>query len=57
MGAVVTAKFDIIGDIHGHADALHELLYKLGYRQQQGAFMHPEQRQALFLGDLIDKTW
>lgn len=55
MGGVVTAKFDIIGDIHGHADALHELLHKLGYRQQQGAFMHAEQRQALFLGDLIDR--
>lgn len=53
----MTAKFDIIGDIHGHAEALHELLHKLGYqyRAQQGAFIHPEQRQALFLGDLIDR--
>lgn len=51
----MTAKFDIIGDIHGHADALHELLYKLGYQQQNDTFIHPAQRQVLFLGDLIDR--
>lgn len=51
----MTAKFDIIGDIHGHADALHDLLHKLGYQRQGGTFTHRDQRQALFLGDLIDR--
>ena len=30
--------YDIIGDIHGHAGALHALLRKLGYRHSQGAW-------------------
>jgi hypothetical protein len=45
---------DIIGDIHGHADELVELLERLGYREQQGTFRHPS-RQVLFLGDFIDR--
>ncbi len=45
---------DIIGDIHGHADRAKHLLKKLGYRETNGAFRHPE-RQALFLGDLVDR--
>ena len=36
---------DIIGDIHGHADALQRLLKTLGYSD----------RQAIFLGDFIDR--
>ncbi len=51
----MAAKFDIIGDIHGHADPLHELLHQLGYKNQGGALIHKDQRQALFLGDLIDR--
>ena len=48
-------QFDIIGDIHGQADALLRLLNTLGYRQNtQGIYAHP-QRQALFLGDFIDR--
>lgn len=45
---------DIIGDIHGHADALEALLLDLGYRQRAGAWRHPD-RQALFVGDFIDR--
>lgn len=45
--------YDIIGDIHGHAEALIRLLEKLGYRDHNG-YEHP-QRRALFIGDLIDR--
>jgi hypothetical protein len=47
-------SYDIIGDIHGHADALKTLLHQLGYREQRGAWRHPE-RQAIFVGDFIDR--
>jgi hypothetical protein len=46
--------YDIIGDIHGHADALEQLLCKLGYRRPEDVYRHPE-RQAIFLGDFIDR--
>jgi hypothetical protein len=32
--------YDIIGDVHGHADALRRLLVELGYAKSQGAFRH-----------------
>jgi len=46
--------YDLIGDIHGHADELVQLLAALGYRRERGAFRHSE-RTAIFLGDLIDR--
>ena len=46
--------YDLIGDIHGHADALRRLLRQLGYSQQQGVYKHPE-RRVIFLGDFIDR--
>jgi hypothetical protein len=46
--------YDIVGDIHGHADALHRLLDILGYREIDGVFHHPD-RQMLFAGDFIDR--
>jgi hypothetical protein len=45
---------DLIGDIHGHADSLRRLLTKLGYSRQNGVYRHRE-RQAIFLGDFIDR--
>jgi hypothetical protein len=36
--------FDIIGDIHGHADGLLELLGRLSYRPTAGAYRHPDRR-------------
>ncbi len=45
---------DIIGDIHGHADELTELLHKLGYAESSGVFRHPS-RQVIFCGDFIDR--
>ena len=51
--------FDIIGDVHGCCDELVDLLHKLGYQMEEtgggpGA-RHPEGRQAVFLGDLVDR--
>jgi len=46
--------YDIIGDIHGYADHLEELLKKLGYENGSGYYKHPE-RKAIFVGDFIDR--
>ncbi|MGY2132855.1 metallophosphoesterase [Hymenobacter sp. HD11105] len=46
--------YDIIGDIHGHADELVALLHHLGYQEQSGVFRHPS-RQVIFLGDFVDR--
>ncbi len=46
--------YDLIGDIHGHADELKALLHKMDYRQAQGCWRHP-QRQVVFLGDFVDR--
>lgn len=45
---------DLIGDIHGYADKLEQLLLKLGYAKTNGAYTHPE-RKVLFVGDYIDR--
>ena len=47
-------KYDIIGDIHGHADTLRALLARLGYVERNGAYRHPE-RRVIFVGDFIDR--
>ena len=47
-------RYDIIGDIHGHAERLIALLRTLGYREQHGAWRHPE-CTAIFVGDFIDR--
>jgi hypothetical protein len=47
-------KYDIVGDIHGHEDALHRLLRKLDYAETDGIFRHLE-RKMIFLGDFIDR--
>lgn len=46
--------FDFIGDIHGYADKLTELLGKLGYSLINGVYSHPS-RKVLFVGDYIDR--
>jgi hypothetical protein len=46
--------YDIIGDIHGHADKLILLLERMGYTKKNGSFAHPE-RTAIFVGDYIDR--
>lgn len=49
-----TRGYDIIGDVHGCAVALEQLLERLGYRREAGVWRHPR-RMALFLGDIIDR--
>lgn len=45
---------DFIGDIHGHAGKLTELLTSLGYALRNGSYWHPD-RKVLFIGDYIDR--
>ncbi|MCP5054713.1 MAG: phosphoesterase [bacterium] len=47
-------QYDIIGDIHGHAQRLEALLETLGYERPNGSWSHGE-RTALFVGDLVDR--
>jgi hypothetical protein len=46
--------YDIIGDIHGYADHLKNLLAKLGYQLIDGCYSHPN-RKAIFVGDFINR--
>ncbi|MBC8084499.1 MAG: metallophosphoesterase [Hymenobacter sp.] len=46
--------YDIIGDIHGHAGELRNLLARLGYAERQGVYRHPG-RQVIFVGDFVDR--
>ena len=46
--------YDLVGDILGHADALHRLLRELNYAEIEGVFQHPE-KQMIFVGDFIDR--
>lgn len=50
----MTQYYDIIGDIHGHADALEALLLKLGYVPDRGIYRH-SCHKVIFLGDFIDR--
>lgn len=45
---------DVIGDVHGHLGALRRVGGLLGYRTDDG-WSHPDGRQLLFLGDLVDR--
>lgn len=60
-----TGPFDIIGDLHGCADELEQLLGKLGYGRiviaghepgwSNVGYAHPEGRKVVFVGDLVDR--
>jgi protein phosphatase len=55
--------FDIIGDVHGCADELVELMRKLGYSvrlegegdKRRAVTTAPQGRRAFFVGDLVDR--
>lgn len=56
--------FDVIGDIHGCCDELELLLTELGYQPNPIAngsptgmptYAHPQNRKAVFVGDLVDR--
>lgn len=49
------SAYDVIGDIHGHADKLEALLKHLGYAATGTGYRPPAGRKAVFLGDLIDR--
>ncbi|MDK2841833.1 MAG: hypothetical protein PWQ17_1338 [Anaerophaga sp.] len=42
--------YDIIGDVHGHAQELEMLLKQMGYEEINGVWLH-ENRKAVFVGD------
>lgn len=48
-------SYDVIGDIHGHAAKLEALLRQLGYVQKADFWVPPQDRKAVFVGDLIDR--
>jgi hypothetical protein len=48
-------QYDIVGDIHGHAEALETLMRELGYDRASGKWQHRDGRCLLFLGDYIDR--
>ncbi len=47
-------NYDIIGDIHGQAEKLIQLLEKLGYKKQNNIYQQAG-RQVVFVGDFIDR--
>lgn len=47
--------YDVIGDVHGQGGKLEALLAKMGYVNRAGAWHAPQGRQAVFVGDLIDR--
>lgn len=46
--------YDIIGDIHGYAEELKQLLHELGYSESRSGYQHPS-RTAVFCGDFVDR--
>jgi hypothetical protein len=46
--------YDLIGDVHGCAQSLERLLQQLGYQKRSGVYRHRD-RQAIFLGDIVDR--
>jgi hypothetical protein len=51
---MIAMHYDIIGDIHGHADHLAGLLRRMEYEEFEGVWRHRD-RMAIFVGDFIDR--
>lgn len=51
----LSGPFDLIGDLHGCAGELRDLLAALGWREEEGRWSHPGGRTLVFLGDLVDR--
>jgi hypothetical protein len=49
-----SALYDLVGDIHGHAHELEQLLKQMGYRPKGKGYAHPD-RTLIMIGDLIDR--
>jgi hypothetical protein len=50
----MTGNYDLIGDIHGHAEVLRRLLRAMDYHIEDGIHRH-RHRQAIFVGDFVDR--
>ena len=58
MDSSAVKNYDIIGDVHGFAYALENLLEKLGYKEGENGYQYAGtdgSRQAIFVGDLVDR--
>lgn len=55
MNAPLQPAYDLIGDIHGHFGKLDALMGRLGYAHRGHGWKAPAGRQAVFVGDLIDR--
>lgn len=51
----MSKEYFIIGDVHGYASHLKKLLEKLGFNELNNAYVHPENKKAIFVGDYIDR--
>jgi protein phosphatase len=54
----LTGPFDIVGDVHGCAEELSELLARLGYQldlTREAVIEAPLGRRVVFVGDLVDR--
>lgn len=49
---MIAGPVDVVGDVHGQAGALEDLLETLGY---DGDGAHPDGRRLVFVGDLVDR--
>src|SRR5690606_17359910 len=47
--------FDIIGDVHGCASELEQLLSTLSYAPDENGVWRHAERKAVFVGDLVDR--
>ena len=47
--------YDIVGDIHGQAAELEQLLITMGYKLNDDAFYAHDERKVIFLGDFVDR--
>lgn len=56
MAVTETRGLDVVGDVHGCLTELHELIEVLGYEvSPRRRLAHPEGRQLVFVGDLVDR--
>jgi hypothetical protein len=55
MKTTYKQNYDIIGDIHGYASKLEELLLSMSYQMNSdGYYQHPD-RMVIFVGDFVDR--
>ncbi len=55
MQSRLAERYDIIGDIHGHATQLKNLLQRLGYTKNSQGVYQSTASIAIFVGDFIDR--